>query len=178
MLRRLLHNETLHCTGTARLLHCRRFLILICIHTGVVRRLHDGCTSHSVLLQLRLRNDDLARRTTVARQTAAASKQRILEKQERLQQACGSSGPLAACLRQAKEQRLCYPDLLHTWRHTHGLLVTRRHQLVISLFHHFRLQPQVGFMLMLSASQQRLLGLSMHGSFHASIFPTLRKVAI
>lgn len=112
------------------------------------------CASQNMFLQLRLRNDDLARRTTVARQTAAARKQRMLEKQERLQEACGSSGPLAACLQQAKEQRLCYPDLLHTWRHTHGLLVTRRHQLVISLFHHFRLQPAVCFVLMLSVLQQ------------------------
>eukprot|EP00892_Ulva_mutabilis_P005069 jgi/Ulvmu1/2934/UM149_0013.1 len=92
--------------------------------------------------QLRLRNDDLARRTTVARRTAAVCKQRAVEQQERLQDACGPGGPLAACLQRAKEQRLCYPDMLHTWRHTHGLLVTRRHQLIISLFHHFKLQPQ------------------------------------
>lgn len=97
----------------------------------------------SLNLQLRLSNDDLARRTTVARRAAAARKQRVLEQLEQLQQACGPGGPIAACLQRAKEQRLCYPDMLHTWRHTHGLLVTRRHQLVISLFHHFRLQPQV-----------------------------------
>lgn len=117
-------------------------------------RLHETACAP---MQLRLRNDDIARRTTIARQTAAARKQRMLEQQERLQQACGSGGPLAACLQQAKEQRLCYPDLLHTWRHTHGLLVTRRHQLVISLFHHFRLQPQVCFQSVTYACHDHLM---------------------
>lgn len=88
-------------------------------------------------------SDGLTKKLLSTRRAAAARKQRMSALSQRLQGASGDEGPLAAALKRSRDLRLCYPDMMYSLRHAHGLLTTRRNSLVISLFHHFRLQPMV-----------------------------------
>lgn len=88
-------------------------------------------------------SDGLTKKLLSTRRAAAARKQRVSARMRQLQCASGDDGPLAAALKRSRDLRLCYPDMIYSLRHTHGLLTTRRNSLVISLFHHFRLQPMV-----------------------------------
>lgn len=88
-------------------------------------------------------SDGLTKKLLATRCAAAARKQRVSALSERLRCASGDEGPLAAALKRSRDLRLCYLDMMWSLRHNHGLLTTRRNSLVISLFHHFRLQPMV-----------------------------------
>lgn len=103
-------------------------------------------TDSHALLQLRSWSDGLNKKLLAARRATAARKQRVSALSERLRCASGDDGPLAAALKRSRDIRACYPDMMYSLRHTHGLLITRRNSLVVSLFQHFRLQPMVPYL--------------------------------
>ena len=67
------------------------------------------------------------------------------QRQARLEAAAAPQGVFTAGLGQGKQLRSQFPEALHRWRHVHGALVSRRHQLTISAGKHFKLEPKVNF---------------------------------
>jgi hypothetical protein len=97
------------------------------------------------MLQIRQQNDSKMRRVTQARRMVAAKRQRLQEQWARVEEAQKPNGALAQALELAKMLRNEFPTLSHSWRAVLGGLITRRHQLVVSVSSLYRLGPKVSF---------------------------------
>ena len=94
-------------------------------------------------MQTRRRTDAIARQLTHARRVLAAKRQRLQERRAQLDAAAMPGGTFAEGMELGKEHRKAFPEAAFHCRDVLGRLVTRRHQLVVSAFAHFRLEPKV-----------------------------------
>jgi hypothetical protein len=95
------------------------------------------------MMQIRQQNDSKMRRVTQGRRMVAAKRQRLQERLARVEEAQKPDGVLARALELAKQLRNEFPTLSHNWREVLGRLITRRHQLVVTVSSLYRLGPKV-----------------------------------
>jgi hypothetical protein len=92
------------------------------------------------------------------RRVVAAKRLRLQDKRSHLERASHSDGVFSQGMLLGKEQRRLFPEAMHSWRELLGRLISRHHQLVISAFSHFRLEPKVCTLLLLAAEQHLWAG--------------------